>query len=538
LKEEENEMKTAIQKNKTLPLLSVLCAGTILFTTACAMDAGVGGDESLSRAPGQDGSGGGVGVGQAGAQDFGLFRQILEDGEVPGPDTLDAMGFFAEHKFDYPEPTCDSEACLHGLLGMRGNMITGNQCTLLQLGMNTPLNVSELPRPPLDLALAIDVSGSMGGASIEAVRTGLHRMLDVLEEGDRISVVGYNQEARLLASALDPVTQRQSLELLIDALAAGGGTNIYDGLFLALSEVEAMQVSAEGARQSRAILLSDGVANEGITEAVRFSSLAEGYAKLGVGITAIGVGTDFDVSLMRAISDVGAGNFYFLEDPLAVEEVFAEEALTFLVPLALDVEISVDVTGDFLLRQAYGTRDWEASNESGKIRIPALFAAGRKSADDPIEGGRRGGGGAILVELMQKTDRNDPDAVATLSMTYTDPLTGEPMVQTHTVENPLSDGSAFPEADGFFTDDTVEKGFVTLNVFAAFDIATSMFADGDVATALGTLEAIIPEVEAWLVDHPDPDIEDDLIYLDLFVENLQAFATEPSTPQEPWPMGD
>jgi Ca-activated chloride channel family protein len=360
-------------------------------------------------------------------------------------------------------------------------------------------------------------------------------MLDVVEEGDRITLVSYNKSAHLLGQAMDPVLQRAEMEALIDGLQANGGTNIYDGLFTALAELDDLR---EPARQARVILLSDGVANHGITEAARFSALAEGYARTGVGITAIGVGTEFDVSLMRAISDVGAGNFYFLEEPAAVEEVFAEEALTFMIPLALDVEISVDVTGDFMLRQAYGTRDWSASGDSGKIRIPALFVAGRTSADDPIEGGRRGGGGAILVELMQKSTRNDPDAVATLNMSWTDPLTGEVQGQTQTVQNPLADGSAFPEADGFFTDDTVEKGFVTLNLFAAFDIATRMSADGDGATALGTLEAIAPQVEAWLVDHPDADVEDDLIYVELFAENLRQFNLEPTTPQEPWPMGD
>lgn len=46
---------------------------------------------------------GATGLGQGGRQ-LGLFRQILEDGDIPHPDALDDMGFFAEHKLDYPAP--------------------------------------------------------------------------------------------------------------------------------------------------------------------------------------------------------------------------------------------------------------------------------------------------------------------------------------------------------------------------------------------------------------------------------------------------
>src|SRR5262245_5566263 len=76
---------------------------------------------------------GATGISQGGAQDFGLFRQILEDGEIPGPETLDDIGFFAEHKLDYPLPACGEDVCMHGLLGVMGNMISGSTCTLIQI---------------------------------------------------------------------------------------------------------------------------------------------------------------------------------------------------------------------------------------------------------------------------------------------------------------------------------------------------------------------------------------------------------------------
>ena len=117
------------------------------------------------------------GVGQGGAQDFGQFRQILEDGGIPGPETIDDVGFFNEHVLELPAADCGQDVCLHAQLGVMGNMFNGANCTLVWAGMNSPLDPDELERPALNLAIAIDTSGSMQGDGIAYVRSGLHQML-------------------------------------------------------------------------------------------------------------------------------------------------------------------------------------------------------------------------------------------------------------------------------------------------------------------------------------------------------------------------
>ncbi|MGH9886826.1 MAG: vWA domain-containing protein, partial [bacterium] len=54
--------------------------------------AGCSSSSDLASAPEP---GGGVSFG--GAQDIGELRAILDRGEIPGPDTFDANGFFNEH---------------------------------------------------------------------------------------------------------------------------------------------------------------------------------------------------------------------------------------------------------------------------------------------------------------------------------------------------------------------------------------------------------------------------------------------------------
>ena len=100
--------------------------------------------------------------------------------------------------------------------------------------------------------------------------------------------------------------------------------------------------------------------------------------------------------------------------------------------------------------------------------------------------------------------------MGSLALSWRHPLTGEAHAQEVDIEAP-SAPDAPPEA-GYFSGDTVEKGFVMLNIFAGFDLACRLAADSDPRTARRTLEALKPNVASWLASNPDPDIEDDLKY--------------------------
>ena len=499
-------------------------SSTLLVLIACTTACDAGGN--YASAGDSDG-----GVGQGGAQDFGQFKKILEDGEIPAPETIDDVGFFNEHKIELPAAACAENVCMHGLFGQMGNMINGSSCTTVLVGMNTPIDPAQLERPPLNLALAIDVSGSMSGESMFYVRSGLERMLSSIEPEDRISLVTFSDQASIAVNGVngDDVALAQA----IDGLEADGGTNIYDGLRTAF---ELVQANADDDRQNRVILLSDGVATAGLTSGAKIIDMASAYNSLGLGLTTIGVGTDFDVELMRTLSEGGSGAFYFLEDPSAVQEVFVEEVTAFTVPLAEEVTIDVDIGDNYTLRGIYGTKRFEATGSSGSITIPNLQLAHRESADDN-QGGRRGGGGAILLEILPAEGATEEKGyVGDLKLRYRDALSKQLVEQSVTVDAQLA-----PNDSGrFFETESVEKGFVMLNIFVGLQMAATRAQSGDDQGALNLLLGLDDAVDAWLADNPDYDIEDDLKYIRLFSANLRdRGADEPppgQPPPNPWPQ--
>jgi Ca-activated chloride channel homolog len=508
---------------------SLACVLSLSFALALPVFGCSADDGSFSNEGGLTGGSLGAGVGQGGAQDFGLFREILLAGGIPGPETIDDLGFFAEHKIELPAPNCGENVCIHGMLGVMGNMISGTNCTIVMIGMNTPIDPSKLDRPPLNLTIAVDLSGSMKGEPIDRVRDGLLRMRASLEPDDRITLVGFSDGAEVLVEQV--AGDSAALASAIASLQPAGSTNLYAGLRMSYEQVHAY---AQDGWQNRVLLVSDGVANAGITSRDKINGLAAAWAEVGYGLTTIGLGTDFDVELMRSLAEVGSGSFYYIEDYAAVEEVFEEEVQAFMVPLAQQVTIDATVFSGYDLRRIYGTRQAEVWGNQGHIEIPILQIAHRTSVDDN-ENGRRGGGGAMLLELTPTGE--SPGEVGRIEFEYQDPGTGEIVEQVVEISSPL--GPWETPQNGWFASPSVEKGFVMLNIFVGFQMAAQRASVGDDGGALTILEPLTLSVEDWLVATPDADIEDDLFYLHRFIENLEARGSATSSPNpvppEPWP---
>ena len=471
---------------------------------------------------------GDLGVGQGGAQDFGYFRDILLEGGLPGPESIDDVGFFNEHVIEVPPAECDDDVCVHGRLGMMGNMINGGDCTIVTLAMNTPIDIDDLERPPLNLVLAIDSSGSMAGQPLQYVQSGLRQMLEAVEPGDKVTLITFSGEARVVAEG--GAEDLSSLYEAIDRMSANGSTNIYDALDLAYDMVE---LNAGLEWQNRILLLSDGVATAGVTSSTEILSLAEIHAHDSYRLTTIGIGEEFDIELMQELAEVGEGSFYYVEDPAAVSEVFVDEVTSYLVPLAHDAVIEVNVEPGWEVRAMYGTKDFILTDDRARIEIDTLQIAGRTS-DEDNEDGRRGGNGAVIVELIPE-EGTPAGEVGVIDFAYLEASSGESVTDRVSISSPLAPAE-LEQGAYHFEDASVAKSFVMLNLYVGFEMATQDVGEWDLDGALATLVALCGSVEGWLSENPDEDIEDDLFYLKLFIDNLRANgAGQAGEAGDPWP---
>jgi Ca-activated chloride channel family protein len=368
----------------------------------------------------------------------------------------------------------------------------------------------------------------MAGEPIARVREGLERMLLSLQPEDHVSLVAFSDSAHVVAEG--DSGDFRAFSSAIDRLSANGATNIYDGLRTAYDLVKQ---GFDRERQNRVILLSDGVATAGVLESPRIAELGRAYAEEGIGLSTIGLGTDFDAALMRDLAEAGAGTFHFIESPAAVREVFSEEVEVTIVPIAERGVLDLDIAEGYELRAIYGTRLSVLEFGGASIDLPTLHVAHRRSAGDTATG-RRGGGGVIIAELVPQEDESPAD-VGALDFTYFDPRSGMRVSQEVAITSPPIDGEVLER--GYFGGAGVQKSFVALNIYAGFELAAQASQAGDYGAALVTLEALRDNVADWLDANPDPDIEDDLQYIDALIGLLERQSTlaRPMSPPNPWP---
>ncbi len=504
-----------------------------LAVGACADESG--GDSAGAVPPL---GGGAVAVVTPGATDFAAFKALVDSGAIPDPKVLDDLGFFAEHSFNLPPPTCGEELCMHAALGVRGNLLTGTPCTILQIGLNSSLDPSKLARPNLHLVAVVDVSSSMSGKPIADLREGLLRLLGHMQSQasqDLLSIVAYSDQASVVVEAAG-VAEANAIQAAIQGLDADGATNLYAGLAVGS---ELIQHKTPKGFAGRVVLLSDGLPTAGLVDGAKTRALARKWAHAGVGLTTVGVGAQFDHELLTQLAEIGQGNAYFLSDSEAVREVFVEESNTALFPVAAAITIRFDAADGWVARGAYGARDASLDDGGATLRIPALSLAKRLTAVAPITGSRRGGGGAIQIELMPLASNLDAPQltqIGSLSMEWR-PVAG-PSLKTQSLTLTAPQLSSATAAAGLFDNPAAEKGFVMLNLFVGLRLACALVRDGDVGAARGTLEQLHDAVAAWLKAHDDADIADDLTWVGKLRAVLKGLPSALQTPivppPEPW----
>lgn len=211
------------------------------------------------------------------------------------------------------------EVTLAHQLGKDFMPVTGGSQLAYVLLETKPTEMMAQVRMPLNFALVLDHSGSMKGAKLNNVKEAVKMVLDRLEPTDYVSVVIFDDTSQVIIPSM-PANDPIGMKAAIDRIRDAGGTAMSLGMIQGLNELRRWNIPNA---INRMILLTDGVT---YGDSDRCRQLARDAKAAGISIYPLGIGADWDESLLDDVGELSGGMpAEFIRNPADALNVFQQQ---------------------------------------------------------------------------------------------------------------------------------------------------------------------------------------------------------------------
>jgi Ca-activated chloride channel family protein len=200
----------------------------------------------------------------------------------------------------------------------------------------------EVPQgAPINFCMVLDRSGSMDGPKINNLKRAVSEVIATLQAEDHVAVVAFDETADVIVP-MQPVTDKVTLNNQVEAIRVQGGTAMSSGLEVGIAE---LRKSLSPDRVSHLLLLTDG---QTWGDEDRCRALAHDLSQLGVPITALGLGDEWNERLLDDLAMTTGGTSDYIANPQDIGRFFQRAAqvahATFVRNSRLLVRLSSGVT--------------------------------------------------------------------------------------------------------------------------------------------------------------------------------------------------
>jgi Ca-activated chloride channel family protein len=428
------------------------------------------------------------------AQDYVSESELLK-GIMPA-DEIRVEEYLNYYEQNFPQPPPEFTLGINAILGNTFIPNEGGE-VWLQIGLQAG-EATEQDLRSLNVSLVLDKSGSMADADkMTYLKQSMYIFLEELDSEDIISIVVYDDEARVLLPA-QSVGDGEAVRSAIDQLKPGGSTNLHGGLMLGFEQVEKYYSDQ---LNNRVILLTDGVANEGVTDPDQIAADALVFNQQGIYVSTIGLGLDFNDELLSTLAEQGKGNYHFISDAEEMERVFRQEAAGLVQTVATDVWLTVELAPGTQVQRVYGY-DYDLKGSTMKVQFDDAGAETNQ---------------ILMVKMVVPTSQGYDLPLASATLEYVDAFSEEQVQEQ--VELSVSYGA--PSPYDTLVSPSVRRNATILLMAETLQQVSFLCDQRDYQKALDLVQEIKADIWEIATQESDEEMQEDVDLLDNYEIILQ-----------------
>jgi len=269
---------------------------------------------------------------------YDVFRRNTEHGIAVEKSSVRVEEFVNYFQYDYPapQPTDEHPFRIHAAVSQNP---LGRDTLLLRVGIQASMPQAD-QRKPANLVFLVDTSGSMQTEDkLPLVQYLLTHSLDVLNPGDKVSIVSYAGDTTVRLQPTS-VVEKDKISAVINGLNAGGGTNGAGGIQLAYEQAQSAFLQ-DGI--NHVILCTDGDFNVGISDTNQLVEMIKDKRKSGITLTALGFGLgNLNDSMMEKVSNAGNGMYSVITSRTQASRYAEDRMLRTFLHVAKDMKLQLE----------------------------------------------------------------------------------------------------------------------------------------------------------------------------------------------------
>ncbi len=171
---------------------------------------------------------------------------------------------------------------------------------------------------PTNITLVLDCSTSMQGDRLDRVKASAIEIMRQLRDQDILSIVAFNDRGEVVLPAEAHANNIKS-EGQVRLMQAKGGTEIFQGLKKGFLEV---RKNLNSQAVNHIILITDG---HTYGDEKKCQKLAQEAANLGIGISCLGIGHEWNDKFLESLATLTGGSCFFVQKPKEIRTLLKKK---------------------------------------------------------------------------------------------------------------------------------------------------------------------------------------------------------------------